>query len=46
RAKSLKTGLLIEPLSFTITKIVVSVAAIGFITYLLASSGNSQQGGI
>ena len=42
----MKTGLLIEPLSFTITKIVVSVAAIGFITYLLASSGNSQQGGI
>ena len=41
-----KTGLVPEAISLTIIKIVIATAAILFVTYLLASSGNATQGGI
>lgn len=42
----IKAGLPPEPFSLVIIKIVLATLAIGFITYLLAASGNSEQGGI
>jgi len=46
RTKMAKTGLVPEAISLTIIKIVIATAAILFVTYLLASSGNATQGGI
>lgn len=40
-----KVGLVPEPLSITVCKIVFAALAIIFVTYLLASSGNSEMGG-
>ena len=46
RAKVAKVGLVPEPKSLTIAKVVIAAVVIAFVTYLLASSGNSDQGGI
>lgn len=46
RSRSLRAGLQAEPMSWVIIKCVLSTLAIGFVTYLLASSGNETQGGI
>lgn len=46
RAKVAKAGLSPEPMAITVTKIVVAALLIGFVTYLLALSGNADQGGI
>lgn len=46
RTKMAKTGLVPEAISLTIIKIVVATAAILGVTYLLASSGSANQGGI
>lgn len=40
-----RVGLIAEPLVLTIIKIVLAALAISFVTYLLASSGNSEMGG-
>ena len=45
RKKVIKVGLIPEAMSLTVIKIVVAAPAIGFVTYLLASSGNSTEGG-
>ena len=45
RARAEKVGLVAEPMSLTIIKIVIAALAIGFVTYLLSSSGNADQGG-
>lgn len=41
-----KVGLVAEPMSMTVMKIVIAAVVISFVTYLLASSGNQDQGGI
>lgn len=41
-----KVGLVAEPMSMTVMKIVIAAVVIAFVTYLLASSGNQDQGGI
>ncbi|MDN6025815.1 multiple monosaccharide ABC transporter permease [Bifidobacterium mongoliense] len=41
-----KVGLVAEPMNLTILKIVIISVVIAFVTYLLASSGNEDQGGI
>lgn len=46
RARIAKAGLTPEPMALTVTKIVVALLLIGFVTYLLALSGNADQGGI
>lgn len=46
RSRSLRAGLQAEPMSWVIIKCALSTLAIGFVTYLLASSGNETQGGI
>ena len=46
RAKAVRDGLQAQPMNFVILKCVVATVAIGYITYLLASSGNATQGGI
>lgn len=46
RAKVAKAGLNPEPMALTVTKIVIATLLIGFVTYLLALSGNATQGGI
>lgn len=46
RAKAVKAGLNPEPMALTVTKIVIATLLIGFVTYLLALSGNATQGGI
>lgn len=46
RAKTIKAGLAPEPTSWLAIKLVVAVLAIGYVTYLFASSGNATQGGI
>lgn len=46
QAKNARAGLAVDPLSWVICKCVFAVAAIGYVTYLFASSGNAQQGGI
>ena len=38
-------GLVPEPMSLTVLKIVLAAVVIAFVTYLLASSGNADQGG-
>ena len=45
RIRAQRVGLVPEPMSLTVIKIVVAALAIGFVTYLLASSGNADQGG-
>lgn len=45
RRKAAKVGLATEPMSLTIGKIVIASVVIAFVTYLLASSGNEDQGG-
>ncbi|MFT8788249.1 MAG: multiple monosaccharide ABC transporter permease [Bifidobacterium psychraerophilum] len=45
RRKAAKVGLATEPMSLTIGKIVIASVVIAFVTYLLASSGNADQGG-
>ena len=45
RARAERVGLVAEPMSLTIIKIVIAALAIGFVTYLLSSSGNADQGG-
>ena len=40
-----KVGLVPEPMSLTVLKIVLAAVVIAFVTYLLASSGNADQGG-
>lgn len=46
RGKVAKAGLMPEPMALTVTKIVIATLLIGFVTYLLALSGNADQGGI
>lgn len=46
RGKVAKAGLTHEPMALTVTKIVIATLLIGFVTYLLALSGNADQGGI
>lgn len=46
RGKVAKAGLTPEPMALTVTKIVIATLLIGFVTYLLALSGNADQGGI
>lgn len=46
RAKAARSGFTPEPMALTITKIVIATLLIGFVTYLLALSGNGDQGGI
>ncbi|BAR06917.1 ribose transporter permease rbsC [Scardovia inopinata] len=46
RNKTIKAKLTVEPISWTIIKCLLGSAVIGFLTYLLASSGNDTQGGI
>lgn len=46
RTKVAKAGLNPEPMALTVTKIVIATLLIGFVTYLLALSGNATQGGI
>ena len=46
RAKAVRDGLQAQPMNFVILKCVVATVAIGYVTYLLASSGNATQGGI
>jgi putative multiple sugar transport system permease protein len=41
-----KVGLVAEPMTMTIIKIIIAAIVILFITYLLASSGNGDEGGI
>ena len=45
RARVAKVGLVPEPMSLTVLKIVLVAVVIAFVTYLLASSGNADQGG-
>ena len=45
RNKMAKVGLDPEPMGLTLTKIIIATVAILFVTYLLASSGNSDEGG-
>ena len=45
RARVSKVGLVPEPMSLTVLKIVLAAVVIAFVTYLLASSGNADQGG-
>ena len=45
RARVAKVGLVPEPMSLTVLKIVLAAVVIAFVTYLLASSGNADQGG-
>lgn len=46
RSHALRVGLQAEPMSWVIIKCVLATLAIGFVTYLLAASGNDTQGGI
>lgn len=46
RSHAIRVGLQAEPKSWMIIKCVLATAVIGFVTYLLASSGNQTQGGI
>ena len=46
RGKVAKAGRTPEPMALTVTKIVIATLLIGFVTYLLALSGNADQGGI
>lgn len=46
RGKVAKAGLTPEPMALTVTKIVIATLLIGFVAYLLALSGNADQGGI
>lgn len=46
RSKALKAGLIAEPMGWVIIKSVVAAVAIGFVTILLAQSGNAAEGGI
>lgn len=45
RARVAKVGLVPEPMTLTIAKIVIAGIVIAFVTYLLASSGNDTEGG-
>lgn len=45
RARVAKVGLVPEPMTLTIAKIVIAGVVIAFVTYLLASSGNDTEGG-
>lgn len=45
RARMTKVGLVPEPMALTTAKIVIAAVVIGFVTYLLASSGNDTEGG-
>ncbi|MBM6712138.1 sugar ABC transporter permease, partial [Faecalicatena contorta] len=46
RAKAVKNGLSVQPMSFVVLKCVVATLFIAYFTYLLASAGNASQGGI
>lgn len=46
RSHALRVGLQAEPMSWVVIKCALATLAIGFVTYLLASSGNDTQGGI
>lgn len=46
RSHAIRVGLQAEPKSWVIIKCALATAVIGFVTYLLASSGNQTQGGI
>ena len=46
RSHTIRVGLQAEPRSWMIIKCVLATLVIGFVTYLLASSGNQTQGGI
>ncbi len=46
RSHTIRVGLQAEPKSWMIIKCVLATLVIGFVTYLLASSGNQTQGGI
>ena len=46
RSHTIRAGLQAEPKSWMIIKCVLATLVIGFVTYLLASSGNQTQGGI
>lgn len=46
RSHALRVGLQAEPMSWVIIKCALATLAIGFVTYLLAASGNDTQGGI
>ncbi|RBP97311.1 sugar ABC transporter permease [Bifidobacterium aemilianum] len=46
RSKALSAGVKAEPMSWVIIKCCIAVLAIGYATYLFASSGNATQGGI
>ena len=46
RNNAIKNGLPVQPMSFVVLKLVIAVAAIAYVTYLLACSGNATQGGI
>lgn len=46
QSHAIRVGLQAEPKSWVIIKCVLATAVIGFVTYLLASSGNETQGGI
>ena len=46
RARAIRNGLPAQPMSFVVLKCVVAALAIGYVTYLLAMSGNATQGGI
>ena len=46
RARAVRNGLPAQPMSFVVLKCVVAALAIGYVTYLLAMSGNATQGGI
>lgn len=46
RSHTIRVGLQAEPKSWMIIKCMLATLVIGFVTYLLASSGNQTQGGI
>lgn len=46
RSREIAAGLVSEPLNWVVSKCILAAVVIGFITYLLAASGNSEKGGI
>ncbi|WEV73231.1 multiple monosaccharide ABC transporter permease [Bifidobacterium sp. ESL0790] len=46
RKKAIKSGVTADPMSWIILKCVIAVLAIGYVTYLFATSGNANAGGI
>ncbi|KFI46724.1 putative multiple sugar transport system permease protein [Bifidobacterium bohemicum] len=46
RKRAEKVGLVPEPMTMTVVKCVIVSIVIAFVTYLIASSGNNNQGGI